>query len=1107
MAVKDESLHHATEKLILPTPRKFYRADIHTSHWQLRSLVSSPKPNIIVYPSGTTIVRLDTKTRERQIITTLSYTPRSLVAEGGWICCGGDYGDYTAILLGEGKPNHDFDPDARLPLDLDPARRTRELQSTSRRSGIRPDILNVSKIGDDLVNCITIWSPVPNLSKRAYKIPVAVVANNDRTASILNLRSSTILEKLKYPDYVNRAVISPNGELLVAICDDPFLYIHRRQRRAPSKKELALGKKAEEYEWKLWGRRQLEGQKNSDKENMRGSFAAAFSKNGRYLAVATQYGVISVFETEYLTQDVYDPVLVVFTSSRPNTLSGAVRSMEFSPEPFDLLAWTENSGRVGVADVRDLFSSRQRLIIDSRGDGVERVIVTERNDLLDPRLRSSRAESPSMSSTPDYLGLDFERRQLSSLTRDMLDRHQAPLTAEELEVLQAHRVARRQRDAARDANVQRDGNEWGQLGTPRSDFESRWDIYLNPNRSTLSARSQGGSGTDRRISTTGIPSALREFVNADRTSASLREFITERNQDRERRANQEPRRQSSMILAATADAEGGNNDTSSSLERLTLTPLPPLSIGNETSTSPWAEIEALYRTRFPTDRPDRSTRQRVEVEDEDRRDFAHRLRQPWRPLDELSQTGLGSREENSTLRAVLRSGGGCVDTMGCCWSQDGRIFQELSIILVSTPATINNRFIFTSIIGMTTEQDMNDSHLNESDLSESELTEDESQYSEAGYDESSSEASESREISEERMLAREARLRERTEARNAARQSKEASFLKTMTYQSTSPLLNLPREIRDKIWDELMLGNVIHISRKPDSWDFLYQSCLSPKGLNSLAGPPGGVDHVNCATSSTSDFSNVHLVCKQMYLELLDWDDKLLSHNALHFGDLRVAEDFLFGLTELKRASITHLRLAVPYSLTRLESYHHLQGPWKAINNYFSNPWDRASLFMGPEEEGNPEYLKEPCYFYYSDCYFAHNKERHYRDWQVGFGNTSWNMHIAELRYKGEPKLDIAMTFPTEADLRVENRRRHDQKAFRTDFEGNPAEWLQPLLQFHGYKGLTFQFYDKDGKRSTPELDTFIDLLQEYVRGPEIGPWKSVFFAGHPYGNGNMYIR
>ena len=62
--------------------------------------------------------------------------------------------------------------------------------------------------------------------------------------------------------------------------------------------------------------------------------------------------------------------------------------MEFSPGPYDLLAWTEDHGRVTIADIRDGFMSRQVITMDPKADGVERVDIIERPDdlVIDPRL-------------------------------------------------------------------------------------------------------------------------------------------------------------------------------------------------------------------------------------------------------------------------------------------------------------------------------------------------------------------------------------------------------------------------------------------------------------------------------------------------------------------------------------------------------------------------------------------------------------------------------------------------------------------------------------------------------------------------------------------------
>jgi len=346
--------------------------------------------------------------------------------------------------------------------------------------------------------------------------------------------------------------------------------------------------------------------------------------------------------------------------------------MEFSPGPFDLLAWTETKGRVGVADLRNLFLSRQLLTVDSRAEGVEEIEITDTSEepLIDPRLRGSRTDSPSSSSTtPDYLGLDLERRQLRYLTREMLDRHQSPLTTEELEVLQAHRIARRQRDALAESSGTSGWGPWAAIAGGRG-----------------TASNEASTSSDRRISTAGLPASLREFVNPDRSAASFRSFINERNQDRERRNQQlEPRRRSSVILAAAERAieqetsgqssSRNENDPSTSLGRLTLTP--PRLGGSDSPNNPWAEIDALYRTRYPADPPpDRTTRLRIELEEDERSGFAQRLRRPFGPLGEV---GIGGRVESSMiLRGVLRrsnedSEGGPPETMGLSWSPDGRI--------------------------------------------------------------------------------------------------------------------------------------------------------------------------------------------------------------------------------------------------------------------------------------------------------------------------------------------------------------------------------------------------------------------------------------------------
>jgi hypothetical protein len=186
--------------------------------------VSSPEKNIVYFPSGTNVVALNTKTREREIIAKLSFKLKCLTASKDWLCCGGDKGEYTAVCLADStsisEPASDADPDARLPLDLDVPHRASLFEGTSstRRSrGHHPVVADVIKVGTEIVNCITLWSPGQDTSSTAYKVPVAVVSNNDCTVSILNVKTSETLDKLTMPDFVNRSVLSPDGTLLATI--------------------------------------------------------------------------------------------------------------------------------------------------------------------------------------------------------------------------------------------------------------------------------------------------------------------------------------------------------------------------------------------------------------------------------------------------------------------------------------------------------------------------------------------------------------------------------------------------------------------------------------------------------------------------------------------------------------------------------------------------------------------------------------------------------------------------------------------------------------------------------------------------------------------------
>lgn len=306
--------------------------------------------------------------------------------------------------------------------------------------------------GTERINCITLWFPPTSTIRKhsgAYSQSVAVLANNDKHVTVVGLESEEAVDRVTYPDYVNRALISPDGQLLVAICDDPYLYIHER---VPKKigGSIFTRRDLADFEWKPCTKIHLKSQSRDDTSDQRGSFAACFSNTGRYLAVGTQYGTISIFETATFHEPGLDALITSFTTSRPKEDLGAVRDMAFCPGPFDLLAWTEHRGRAGVADIRNNYVSRQILDLN-KYDEYDQIMVHEKG-FIDPRHLHRNEDGVLALSTDDANAArrlarrpTSERPSADATAAAVRDPH-PPLAAEETMVLEALSAHRRRRD-------------------------------------------------------------------------------------------------------------------------------------------------------------------------------------------------------------------------------------------------------------------------------------------------------------------------------------------------------------------------------------------------------------------------------------------------------------------------------------------------------------------------------------------------------------------------------------------------------------------------------------------------------------------------------------
>ncbi|GKT62105.1 WD domain containing protein [Colletotrichum tofieldiae] len=710
MAVKEGVSYYPTNNLISKKPRRHYRIPVRSQHWQLRSLISAEKQHFVYFPGGAGsnhVQRLNTITKECETVRFLSFSPRCLVAENGWVCCGGETGEFTAIQTdsaGDDDNNLDLqlnlEPDARLPLGLDsdsarPEDNVFSLLSQSRRTNMssrasKSVIAKSQKLARDRVNCITMWFPpaAGPMHHGAYTEPAAVLANNDKTVVLVGLRDFESQEKVEpldvvtYPDYVNRAIISPDGRLLIAILDDPFLYIHHRVEATIDENGPFRNDDKIEYRWELCGKILLKSQRREDGSDSRGSFAACFSNTGAYLAVGTQYGTISVFDVESLTDpDVADPLLTSFTSSRPMAGSGAVRDMAFCPGPYDLLAWTEDRGHVGIADLRSGFVQRQILDI-SATDEYDHIPILDRAT-IDPRLLEGRGEpSDTLSSILPDAG-EIRRRRGDGPS----GRHHLAFPPDETRVLEALQEDRRRREQ-RDRISARMA-EQGSQQSPMQFFGGMPPLGGRGARidSEILARARNGSAARREQTASMRTNRERTAVEpgepsddaSQNVSTAIGDLLGNIRDSRER-AQERIRTAQRLILQSNTDRERmldlanpypprrpasiRPDDTSAAAQRGTSGLRSLTSSG-----SGWADLEALYSLSFESNIQD--LRQAVRDRDRDR-DRASIL-----PL--LNSVAIRELEERNSRRRVVHEHGVHEappepdNTAGISWSEDGRI--------------------------------------------------------------------------------------------------------------------------------------------------------------------------------------------------------------------------------------------------------------------------------------------------------------------------------------------------------------------------------------------------------------------------------------------------
>jgi Uncharacterised protein domain (DUF2415) len=178
--------------------------------------------------------------------------------------------------------------------------------------------------------------------------------------------------------------------MLVAVGDSSQAYFYERRlvaTKTSSPNRCTRYDLFARYKWDLLAKPRLaRGERINDDY----SFSITFSPSGHLCAISAQGGMISVFDMDSIRKSADgdadsdgSAMICSFNSSRSG-ICGCVRSMAFSPAPWDLLAWAEDHGRAGIADVRQDFCRRQIIELETHAAELERIIL---EDMTDPYVK------------------------------------------------------------------------------------------------------------------------------------------------------------------------------------------------------------------------------------------------------------------------------------------------------------------------------------------------------------------------------------------------------------------------------------------------------------------------------------------------------------------------------------------------------------------------------------------------------------------------------------------------------------------------------------------------------------------------------------------------
>ncbi|KAL0956729.1 hypothetical protein HGRIS_002850 [Hohenbuehelia grisea] len=320
-------------------------------HVQLRDLIICPRAQGVVnYVHDQAIVEHDIRShRAPRKIACLSFTPNTLASLPV------SDSDYTLIAAGG--------QEAELHLSL---------HSASSTTGTHPHTLWQfdSTLSGSINNSVLLSSLTLGTSNQSSAEPRVGISNNDCSVKFYDvplrgrnppksLKDCGLL-RLNVP--VNHSSISPDGQTLLSVGDSPKVYLHNisGSSRLSFTPIHALTLPAPDS-YPL-----------SHSSSLAASFSTAFSANGSKFAVASQEGLVAVWDVRSTR-----PLKVFQTDKSRATIGGSPNSSAtgwLSDDPFD---WTRGTSKAPGWSVRSVKFSPA-----TSGMGKELMIFTEHTSRL-----------------------------------------------------------------------------------------------------------------------------------------------------------------------------------------------------------------------------------------------------------------------------------------------------------------------------------------------------------------------------------------------------------------------------------------------------------------------------------------------------------------------------------------------------------------------------------------------------------------------------------------------------------------------------------------------------------------------------------------------------